>query len=157
MGDASIQPAAGAAIIRGPMQRLLEYFAHHPWLSGAALAAGIALLVNELLMRGRAAASISPSQAVALINQGALVLDVRSREEFDSGHIGNARNVISSELASSLDGLRKWREKNVILYCQSGARSLTALNAMSREGFTKVFNLAGGIEAWRKDNLPVVK
>lgn len=139
------------------MQRLLEYLAHHPWLSGAAVAAGIALLVNELMLRARAGASISPSQAVALINQGALVLDVRSREEFDAGHIGNARNVISTELASSLDSLKKWREKNVILYCQSGARGLAALNAMSREGFTKVFNLAGGIEAWRKDNLPVVK
>jgi len=139
------------------MQRLLEYLAHHPWLSGAAVAIAIAVLVNELLERARGTAAISPARAVALMNQGALVLDVRSREEFDSGHIGEARHVASADLASSADSFKKWREKNVILYCQSGARSLAAVSALTKQGFTKVFNLAGGIEAWRKDNLPVVK
>lgn len=139
------------------MQRLLEYLAHHPWLSGAAVAIAIAVLVNELLERARGAAAISPAQAVALMNQGALVLDVRSREEFDSGHIGDARHVTSADLTSSADSFKKWREKNVILYCQSGARSLAAVSALTKQGFTKVFNLAGGIEAWRKNNLPVVK
>lgn len=139
------------------MQRLLEYLAHHPWLSGAAVAIAIAVLVNELLERARGAAAISPAQAVALMNQGALVLDVRSREEFDSGHIGEARHVTSADLASSADSFKKWREKSIILYCQGGARSLAAVGTLTKQGFTKVFNLAGGIEAWRKNNLPVVK
>ena len=139
------------------MQRLLEYLAHHPWLSAASVAAVLAVLVNELLLRARGASAISPAQAVAMMNQGALVLDVRSREEFDAGHIGEARNMASAELESSADSLKKWRDKTVILYCQSGARSLAAMGALTRQGFTKVFNLAGGLDAWRKDNLPVVK
>jgi rhodanese-related sulfurtransferase len=139
------------------MQRLLEYIAHHPYLAGGALALAIAVLVNEFLERARNAGAISAAQAVLMMNQGALLLDVRAKDVYDAGHIGDARNVAEGELESSADSFKKWREKNIIVYCDSGMRSAAAARTLLKLGFAKVHNLAGGLDAWRKENLPVVK
>jgi rhodanese-related sulfurtransferase len=139
------------------MQRLLEYITHHPYLAGGALAIAIAVVVNEVLERAKSFAAISASQAVLMMNQGALLLDVRAKDAFDAGHIGDARNVAEAELAGSTDSLKKWREKSVIVYCDSGVRSAAAARTLTQLGFAKVYSLAGGMEGWRKENLPVVK
>jgi rhodanese-related sulfurtransferase len=139
------------------MQRLLEYLTHHPYLSGGAVVIAIMVLVNELRERVQAFAAVSAMQAVQMMNQGALVLDVRGREFYDAGHIGEARNVTVADLDAQAESLKKWRDKNVIIYCNSGVSAAGAARSLTKLGFAKVFNLAGGIEAWRKENLPIVK
>ncbi|HEY2781241.1 MAG TPA: rhodanese-like domain-containing protein [Steroidobacteraceae bacterium] len=139
------------------MQRLLEYITHHPYLAGATLLAAIAVLVFELRARVHAFAALSAMQAVRLMNQGALVIDLRSKELYDAGHIVDARNVPVAELESQADALKKWRDKNVITYCDSGAQGSSAARSLMKLGFTKVFNLQGGLNAWVKDNLPLAK
>ncbi|HEX3948801.1 MAG TPA: rhodanese-like domain-containing protein [Steroidobacteraceae bacterium] len=139
------------------MQRLLEYITHHPLLAGAALLAAIAVLVFELRARVHAYAALSAMQAVRLMNQGALVIDLRSKELYDAGHIVEARNVPAAELESQADTLKKWRDRNVITYCESGAQGAGAVRSLMKLGFTKVFNLHGGLNAWVKDNLPLAK
>jgi rhodanese-related sulfurtransferase len=139
------------------MQRLFEYLAHHPYLSGGALLIAILVIVNELRERLQAFAAVSATQAVQMMNQGALVLDVRGREIYETGHIGEARNISAADLASQAESLKKWRDKNVIIYCDSGISAGGAVRELSKLGFAKVFNLAGGLDAWRKENLPVVK
>jgi rhodanese-related sulfurtransferase len=96
-------------------------------------------------------------QAVRLMNQGALVLDLRGKELYDAGHIGDARNVPVAELESQAESLKKWRDKNVITYCDSGSNGAVAARTLMKLGFTKVFNLQGGLSAWVKDNLPLAK
>jgi rhodanese-related sulfurtransferase len=139
------------------MQRLLEYIGHHPYLAGATLLAAIAVVVFELRARVQAFAALSAMQAVRLMNQGALVIDLRSRERYDAGHIVDARNVPVAELESQADALKKWRDKSVITYCDSGADGAGAARSLTKLGFTKVFNLQGGLNAWVKDNLPLAK
>ena len=139
------------------MQRLLEYIGHHPYLAGATLLAAIAVVVFELRARVQAFAALSAMQAVRLMNQGALVIDLRSRERYDAGHIVDARNVPVAELESQADALKKWRDKSVITYCDSGADGAGAARSLTKLGFTKVFNLQGGQNAWVKDNLPLAK
>jgi len=139
------------------MQRLFEYLAHHPYLSGGAVVIAILVLVNELRERVQAFAAVSAMQAVQMMNQGALVLDVRGREFYEAGHIGEARNLSAADFDAQAESLKKWRDRNVIIYCDSGVSGAGAARALSKLGFAKVFNLAGGIEAWRKENLPVVK
>jgi rhodanese-related sulfurtransferase len=102
-------------------------------------------------------AALPAMQAVRLMNQGALVLDLRGKELFDAGHIGEARNVPASELQSAADSLKKWRDKAVIAYCDSGREGAQAVRTLTKLGFTKVFNLEGGLNAWIKDNLPLTK
>jgi rhodanese-related sulfurtransferase len=91
------------------------------------------------------------------MNQGALMLDLRSKEAFEAGHIGDARNIPAAELAASADTLKKWRDRTVITYCDSGVSGAGAARTLTKLGFTKVFNLDGGLNAWVKDNLPLTK
>src|SRR6202021_3233799 len=139
------------------MQRLLEYIGHHPYLAGATLLAAIVVVAFELRERVQAFAALSATQAVRLMNQGALVIDLRSKELYDAGHIGDARNVPARDLESQADSLKKWRDKSVITYCDSGADGPGAAGTCCKRGFTKVFNLQGGLNAWAKDNLPLTK
>jgi rhodanese-related sulfurtransferase len=105
----------------------------------------------------QAFAALSAMQAVRLMNQGALVIDLRGKELYDAGHIGDARNVPAAELESQAESLKKWRDKNVITYCDSGSTGASGARTLLRLGFTKVFNLHGGLNAWIKDNLPLAK
>jgi rhodanese-related sulfurtransferase len=139
------------------MQRLFEYIGHHPYWSSAAVLAAAAVLFYELRARIQGSAALSAMQAVRLMNQGALVIDLRSKEAFDAGHIGDARNVPAGELESQADALKKWRDKNVITYCDTGTSGAAAARTLTRLGFTKVLNLDGGLNAWVKDNLPLTK
>jgi rhodanese-related sulfurtransferase len=139
------------------MQRLLEYLGHHPYLAGATLLAAIAVVAFELRARVQAFAALSAMQAVRLINQGALVIDLRSKELYDAGHIVDARNVPAAEIESQAESLKKWRDRNVITYCDSGADGAGAARTLTKLGFGKVFNLQGGLNAWIKDNMPVTK
>jgi rhodanese-related sulfurtransferase len=139
------------------MQRLFEYVGHHPYLAGGAVLAAVALAVYEIWARIQAIAALPVTQAVRLMNQGALVLDLRAKQSFDAGHIGDARNVPAADLESQADSLKKWRDKNVIAYDDGGTGGAGAVRTLTRLGFTKVFNLEGGLNAWVKDNLPVTK
>jgi len=139
------------------MQRLFEYLGHHPWLAGGAVLMAVALAVYEMQARIQAFAALSAMQAVRLMNQGALVLDLRPKEAFDAGHIGDARNVPAAELEAQADSLKKWRDKNVITYDDSGAGGAGAARTLTKLGFTKVCSLEGGLNAWIKDNLPLTK
>jgi len=91
------------------------------------------------------------------MNQGALVIDLRGKELFEGGHIGDARNVPQAELEKEIDALHKWRDKTVITYCSDGRSGASAARTLTRLGFTKVFNLQGGLNAWLKENMPVAK
>jgi rhodanese-related sulfurtransferase len=139
------------------MQRLLEYIANHYFLAGGAVLAAIAVIVNEVRERIQQFAALTSMQAVRLMNQGALVLDLRAKEAFEAGHIAEARNVLPSELESQADSMKKWRDRAVIAYCDTGASAAGAVRTLTKLGFTKVFNLEGGLNAWVKDNLPLIK
>jgi rhodanese-related sulfurtransferase len=139
------------------MQRLIEYIGNHYYLAAAVVAAALIVVVYELRERVQAFAALSAMQAVRLMNQGALVIDLRAKDLYDAGHIGEARNVPLADLESQAESLRKWRDKNVITYCDSGANGASAARSLIKLGFTKVFNLQGGLNAWVKDNLPLAK
>jgi rhodanese-related sulfurtransferase len=139
------------------MQRLFEFIGHHPYLASGAVLAAVVVAFYEIRERIQAFAALSSMQAVRLMNQGALVIDLRSKEAFDAGHIGEARNVPVAELAAQADALKKWRDKNVITYCDSGVNGASGARTLMKLGFTKVFNLHGGLSAWVKDNLPLAK
>jgi len=139
------------------MQRLIEFIGHHPYLAGGALLAALAVMVNEVRERMKSFAALSSMQAVRLMNQGALLIDLRAKEAFDAGHIGDARNVPAVELEAQSDALKKWRDRIVITYCDSGVSGAGAARTLAKLGFTKVFNLEGGLNAWVKDNLPLTK
>ncbi|MGB6353274.1 MAG: rhodanese-like domain-containing protein [Steroidobacteraceae bacterium] len=139
------------------MQRLFEFIGHHYYLAAGVALAAVAVAIYEIHERIQAFAALSVMQAVRLINQGALVIDLRGKESYDAGHIGDARNVPAAELQAQAESLKKWRDKNVITYCDSGTSGASGARALTKLGFTKVFSLQGGVNAWVKDNLPLVR
>ena len=139
------------------MQRLFEFIGHHPYLASGAVLAALVVVFYEIYERMQAFAALSAMQTVRLMNQGALVIDLRRKESYDAGHIGDARNVPAAELEARAESLKKWRDKNVITYCDSGASGASGARTLMKLGFTKVFNLQGGLNAWVKDNMPLAK
>lgn len=83
-----------------------------------------------------------------LIEQGGTVLDVRTPEEWAEGTISKAKkiNYYSDNFASDIEGLNK--DEPVFVYCKSGGRSANAAEVLEEKGFTKIYNLDGGITAW---------
>jgi rhodanese-related sulfurtransferase len=138
------------------MSQLAEFVTRHPIMVSVAVALAAAAVTIEIRHRARGATSVGPNDAVRLINAGAVVLDVRKNEEFAVGHIIDAKNFPHADLAQQADALKKFREKPVIVYCESGVTAGAAVNALKAQGFTKVANLRGGLNAWRQENLPVV-
>jgi rhodanese-related sulfurtransferase len=82
-------------------------------------------------------------------NPDAVLLDVRTAEEFNSGHLPDAVNIDihSPSFMSDIEKLDK--SKYYLVYCRSGARSYNACNIMANSGFTKLANMMGGIMSWR--------
>jgi rhodanese-related sulfurtransferase len=139
------------------MERLLEYVTRHPFLVGGTAALALAVLAYEASRLRSGGQAVGPMDAVRLMNQGALLLDVRSQGEFDAGHILESRHVPQDQLAGSVETLKKYKDKVVIACCESGMRSGAAARLLQAQGFTKVVNLKGGLQAWRAENLPLVK
>ena len=106
--------------------------------------------------------NISPVQAQALIqrnteNPNFILLDVRTPQEFSTGHIKGALNINFSapDFASKIDELNK--SATYLVYCKVGGRSGKAMQVMQEKGFKKVFNIEGGIDKWQAGNLPIEK
>lgn len=137
------------------MDHLPAYISHHPYLVIVTVIAAIVAVVFELRGRNLGATAISPNTAIALHNKGALILDVRSAEEFTAGHIIDAKHIPLEQLKDSADTIKKYREKSVVVCCESGARSAQAAKLLKSLGFAQVFNLQGGLTTWRSDNLPL--
>lgn len=139
------------------MDRLLEYVASHPLLAGGTVLLALAVAAYEFSRARSGGQAVGPTEAVRLMNQGAVLVDVRSQAEFDSGHILDARHVPQDEVAKAAETLKRFKEKVVVVCCESGMRSGAAARVLQAQGFTKVVNLRGGLQAWRAETLPLVK
>ena len=107
-----------------------------------------------------AASTESMSQADLLARLGRkdpdlVVLDVRTPAEFAAGHVPGARNVSHDLLSSRLAELAPLRDKQVVLYCRSGRRTLLAADVLHAAGFTRLAHLEGDYLAWEAEHRPI--
>src|SRR5215203_1254585 len=96
---------------------------------------------------------IAPQDAAAL--EGATFLDIRERDEWDVEHIPGAVYIPRSRLEGRIEGIVGDRAAPLVLYCESGNRSLFAAKALQELGYEDARNLAGGIVEWKRRGLPV--
>lgn len=136
---------------------MFEYAAHHAALFWGAVLLAVLVIAYEMRARQQSAASITAQDAVRLMNQGALVLDIRTREQFEAAHLNGARHIPAAELEAQTESLKKYREKPIVVYCESGTLSPSAIRRLADNGFTRAFGLRGGLAAWRAENLPVTR
>lgn len=139
------------------MDRLLDYFTNHPFLAGGTLLIVIVVLAYEARRFADRGMLVSPAEAVRLMNEGAVLIDVRGPNQFKDGHIEGARNVPGDQIVSGGTALARLAEKTLILCCDSGTAGGAAARTLARGGFGKVYTLRGGLTAWRQENLPVVR
>ena len=138
------------------MAELLEFAGNHPILVGSAVLLAALIVFTELRLRTRPYGEVSPADAVRLINSDAVVLDVREPGRFGQGHIVGARNIPLERLEQEADGkLAKLRGKTVLTCCDDGMGGGRAAAILHRLGFEQVFNLRGGLGAWRQENYPL--
>jgi rhodanese-related sulfurtransferase len=79
-------------------------------------------------------------------DEDVFLLDVRTQEEYEEGYIEGATLIPVNDLEARLDEVPK--DKKIIIYCRSGARSMTAANILINNGYEEVYNVQGGIIAW---------
>jgi rhodanese-related sulfurtransferase len=105
----------------------------------------------------RSGATVSPAMATNLINkQDALVVDIRDKKEFSTGHLANAMNIPFSNFAQRMNELDQHKHRPVILVCKTGTTVSVAAKMLKEKGFNAV-RLNGGMMEWNSQNLPVVR
>lgn len=121
------------------------------------LISGLALLLPSIL--GKVAhTQLGVNTAVTWVNQRqAQIVDVRTVDEYKTGHLPNSKHLPLAEMDEGMAKLRLDNNKPVILVCLSGARSTSAIGKFKKAGFNEVACLEGGVNAWTQAGLPLVK
>ena len=110
-------------------------------------------MIRRLLALFRRPAALTSTQTHQAVVDGAVLLDVRERDEWRAGHAPQARHVVLSQLEDHLGDLPT--DRPIVTVCRSGRRSAMAANLLTRHGYTAT-NLTGGMRAWGAAGLPVV-
>ncbi|HYL44701.1 MAG TPA: rhodanese-like domain-containing protein [Ktedonobacteraceae bacterium] len=100
--------------------------------------------------------SVNPQEAwkqLSAASSSSMLIDVREPWEYANGHASNAKNIPLSQLQQRVDEVPGDRE--VLLICQSGHRSMQAAKFLSQHGKTQVVNVTGGTTVWQMHGLPM--
>lgn len=100
---------------------------------------------------------ISQQELFEANSNNVVIVDVRTPEEFQQGHVPNAINVPLSNIIDNPDILTFSKEKPIVLYCRSGYRAGKAAEALQKYGYTNLRHLEGDMQGWSKAGLPVAK
>jgi rhodanese-related sulfurtransferase len=139
------------------MDRLDQYIQLNHWLVLGTVAVLVLVIVSEIRARAESLAAVSPQDAIRLMNRGAVVIDLRAAEQYAAGHLSGARRLDGEQILKAGDTLKKYKQKPLIVYDESGSLGTSAARQLKAQGFEQAFNLRGGLSAWRADNLPLEK
>lgn len=138
------------------MDKILEFTSEHTLLVLFLMISFFLLVFTELRRKASGLVSVDPAAAVALINNDAIVIDLRNAEAYGRGHIVNARNVPFDELDATNNKIAKLKNKPIVTVCDAGTTSSKAADSLRKSGFESVYGLKGGMSAWTQAGLPVV-
>ena len=139
------------------MSRVFEFIGNNLLLCSAFVAVLAMVIYFEYMKFFSGLKALSPFAATKLLNDGeALFIDVRDDKEFKAGHVLNARSIPLSSMDKFMHELEKHKEKDVVVYCDSGQRAQKAGMRLKKNGFTQLHIISGGLNEWQKANLPTV-
>ena len=138
------------------MDKIVEFTSNHTLLVLALMVSFFAVAFSELRRKASGLVNVEAGEAIKLINNDAVVIDLRSADVFSRGHIVNARNIPSDELDGKMNSLESFKSKSIVAVCDAGAASTKAVNSLRTAGFETVFGLKGGMSGWTQAGLPVV-
>lgn len=138
------------------MEHLGQFIINHWGLWLLLLAVLVSIFVNEYLAQKKAAKALSPEAVVGLMNEDkAVIIDLREKETYSKGHIIQAIQATEDDFSSQR--MDKYKTKTIILVCARGQQSSALATKLRGLGFSDPLVLAGGVEAWRARDLPLVK
>jgi len=139
------------------MQDFINFLSHHQLVVGAILGLLVILMVIEVLRLKRMSVQINPQRATHLINRdNAVVIDIRDPQAFKLGHIIDAVSMQAEELRKPPKRFEKYRNKPLIIVCQTGTESQKIAAFLIKQGYNS-YSLAGGLRAWSEAQLPLIK
>jgi len=140
------------------MNNIIGFLTSHWILSTSFLILLIAFIANEWSLRSFGLPTLAPVNAVDLINHSdAKVIDIRSANAYQDGHILGSLNIPMAQLNQKLKSLEKYQDKPMIITCNVGQEAAKAATLLKAQGFTQIFLLQGGLQAWRTAGLPLTK
>jgi rhodanese-related sulfurtransferase len=138
------------------LEQLGQFISNHWSLWLALIVILILIFINELVSQRKKAKELNPSAAVDLINhKDAVVIDIRDVESFKAGHILNAMRANTEDFGK--ERFKKYMQKPIIIVCARGLQSQTLAAKLREQGYEQPLVLAGGMNAWQTENMPVVK
>ncbi|MBM23395.1 MAG: rhodanese [Gammaproteobacteria bacterium] len=86
-----------------------------------------------------------------------ILLDVRTLEEYQSGHIKNSINIPHDQLILNINVLDQYRNQPIVVFCRSGRRAQLVIETLIENKFDQIVDLEGDIVAWKRSGFPVVQ
>lgn len=141
------------------MQEYIEFFTNHWQLSLAWIAIAFMFVHGFTKDKLSGSQNVTTQQAILLINkEKAVVVDLRSNDDFKKGHIVDAKNITESQIEEgNFVEIEKYKNSPIILVCESGDRSASVSPKLAKAGFTQLNNLNIGMVGWVSENLPTAK
>jgi rhodanese-related sulfurtransferase len=140
------------------MEQYIEFARNHQLLSLAWVGILVALIVSWVQSLLSKILFVTPTELTIKVNrEDAVLLDIRSADDFKKGHITAARNIPLAQLSKELAKLENDKNKPIIVICQAGMSAQGAAKQLINAGFGQVAVLRGGMSKWLEASLPVVK
>ena len=138
------------------MEQILTFLGQHTLLTTALIVVLIATIGNEVVIAARSGHKLAPLDAVRLINdRDPIIVDVRSASDYKKSHLNRAVNLPMSRLNEAESILGNDKSKPLLLYCALGTTANSARDKLLQQGWTDVYPMRGGLNAWQIANLPV--
>ncbi len=106
------------------------------------------LIKDKIFNRNMEFYEISMQELEEKQKNGAVIIDVRSSQEYDEGHINNAINIPYYEIKKNVNNVLKNKNQEIVLYCQTVFRSKQAYKKLIKLEYKNVYNLYGGLDNW---------
>ncbi|MFC6277060.1 rhodanese-like domain-containing protein [Psittacicella hinzii] len=137
----------------------MEFFFNHPYLSVAWLVCLVAILITFVQDKLAGIEVIGNNMVAILLNsQKGVIVDLRSVQDFKSGHIQGAVHLLPTDIKTQNVGkIEQYKDRPVVLVNQDGLNLLELGKDLKKQGFTKVYILKDGVGGWLTDNLILVR
>jgi rhodanese-related sulfurtransferase len=92
--------------------------------------------------------NVSQTKTFLNSNNDVLIIDVRTKEEYDLGHIDGAILIPYDQISTKLEELESYKDKPILVYCRTKNRSSVAIDVLKENGFTNLYQMTDGYSLW---------
>ena len=140
------------------MQQITQFMTHHWVIVAAFVVVLILIFIEEMRSSAASGKRMTPQELTYCLNHDdGCVIDIRDASLFREGHIAGSKNIMLADIDQNMSRFGD-KEKDIVIVAGSQAQKSQAfMNKLRKAGFTKIHQLNGGINAWKTENLPLVK